>query len=1060
MSVVPTVMVTPYGRPALAALHRQLVAAKAGDPLRPATVVVSTNMIGLGTRRALAGGELGPLTGAAAGIAGVDFVTPYRLAERLGAPLLAGAGKRPLSTPVIAAAVRSALESHPGSFARVAEHPTTERRLVTAHRELSELDDEALDRLSALSARARDLVRIHRTVQAQLRGRWYGERELVVAAIEVLRSHPEAAHAFGTVVVYLPERLGPDPARLLRELAEAVPLVVVAGLCGPEDADATVRTSLDRLGVEDQPAVPPGPEPPAVEVLSLSDADDEVRHVVRGIVDAARDGIPFDRMAVVYAAEQPYVRLLHDRLDAAGIPRNGTAVATVGESAVGRVLRRFLSLADRDYRREDVIGLLASAPIRWKGRLTPTRAWDQISRRAGVVKGAEDWQQRLATFVADAREEIELMQRDPELEDRVRRRERDIGLARSLHEFVGDLVGRLEQGQARRGWRGRTRWCADLLRRYLADRDRWPEAEQLAAERVEAILDRLAGLDALEPDPSPAVFRRTLDLELEGGLGRMGSFGDGVLVGPARMATGLDLDRVWVLGMSEGTFPSRPREDSLLPDRERAESGILALRADRTGDEHRALLVALAAVAESGRATLLFPRGDLRQAHDRAPSRWLVELVQQRTGDPTVGSGDLQRLDVHWVQHVASSAAGVLGAPFPATHQEHALRGLVDALDRADRLDHQTLAGVAGTGDPVVAGAALQSGRDSAAFTRFDGNLAGCEVVDPTRSDQPVSATALETWARCPYRYFVRYLLGVEPLDTPELRHRIDALSRGRLVHRVLERFVAEGTEPDGNPHVRGWSAEDRRRLQEIATEEFAAVAARGLTGELVYWRRDQVLLRRELARFVELDHDRRIEERLRPLATERDFGFATEPATVALGDGRSIRVRGSIDLIDEAEDGRLVVTDYKTGSLPRLSEDAPHDGDTRLQLVIYALAARQVLGRPDAPVESQYWQVRKQFDRRGYLVTAPVEAEVLRVVRLIVDNIIAGVFPQHPEESTRLGHVSCPYCDPDALGVGEARRRLRRKAGAPELTEYLLLAEPALVPQAHLPNLDGGGEQ
>ncbi len=1052
MSPPPQVVTTPYGRPALEALHRAVASAKEGDPLAPATVVVANNMVGLSARRLLAGGDLGPVTGSARGLAGVDFLTAYRLAERFGAASLAGAGRRPVSAPVIAAAVRAVLQDEPGLFARVAEHPTTERRLVAAHRELCDLDEASLDRLAGLSPRAEHVVRIHRRLRSMLAPHWYTEQDLVAAAVSALDDGIATAEPLGTVVVFLPQRLGPAGGRLLREVGRAVPVVVIAGLCGADDADATVRTSLSRLGVTQPPPAPPPAAPPPVEVLSVSDADDEVRHVVRGIVDAARQGIPFDRMAVVYASDQPYVRLLHDRLAAAGIPRNGSAVATVGESAVGRVLRRFLSLAERGYRREDVIGLLASSPIRWRGRLTPTRAWDQISRRAGVVKGADDWQQRLGTFVADARSEIELLGRDPEQESRVNRRERDIELAEALRTFMDDLVAVLQEGDAARGWRARTRWCARLLHRYVADRAGWPDAERLAAERVDAILDRLAGLDAVEPDPTPAVFRRTLDLELDGGLGRVGSFGDGVLVGPARISVGLELDRVWVLGMSEGSFPSRPSEDSLLPDRERRETGILALRAERTGDEHRQLLATLATVGPGGRATLLYPRGDLRQSHERAPSRWLGELVQ--AGEVVVSGSDLERLQGDWIRHVPSSTAGILDARFPATHQEHGLRLLADELDRAGHLDARTLAEV---GDVVVRGAALQAGRDGPGFTRFDGNLSAAGVVDPVQSDRPLSATALETWAGCPYQYFARYLLGVEPLDTPELRLRIDPLSKGSLVHRVLERFVHERLAGDDNRPGRGWSAAERERLQGIASEEFAAAEARGVTGEPLYWRRDQVLLRRDLARFAALDHDRRTDERLRPLATELGFGLGSEPASIELGDGRTIRLRGSIDLVDETARGDLVVIDYKTGRETRLTEDDPHQGGTRLQLVLYALAARQILGRPHAGVHSYYWHLRERsrYCRIGYPVTAAVESEVLRAVRTIIDDMAAGVFPQHPDETTRSGWVSCAYCDPDGLGVAEARRRLSRKAAAPELTAYLLLAEPSLVPPSQLPELE-----
>ena len=92
----------PYGAPALECLAALVGEAQAADRLAPVTVVVPTNYVGVATRRALA---------RRGGIAGVSFLTAYRLAELLGAAPLARGGRRPVSTPVLAGAVRQALRA-------------------------------------------------------------------------------------------------------------------------------------------------------------------------------------------------------------------------------------------------------------------------------------------------------------------------------------------------------------------------------------------------------------------------------------------------------------------------------------------------------------------------------------------------------------------------------------------------------------------------------------------------------------------------------------------------------------------------------------------------------------------------------------------------------------------------------------------------------------------------------------------------------------------------------------------------------------------------------------
>ena len=93
----------PYGPQAARALRAAVVTAKAGDPLAPVTVVVPTNYVGVAARRLLGSGALGRVTEGGDGVAGVTFLTAFRLAELLGAPKLAAAHRRPVSIPVLAA---------------------------------------------------------------------------------------------------------------------------------------------------------------------------------------------------------------------------------------------------------------------------------------------------------------------------------------------------------------------------------------------------------------------------------------------------------------------------------------------------------------------------------------------------------------------------------------------------------------------------------------------------------------------------------------------------------------------------------------------------------------------------------------------------------------------------------------------------------------------------------------------------------------------------------------------------------------------------------------------
>lgn len=1029
-------MRTTYGPPALEALARVVAQAKSAEPLSPVTVVVPSNHVGVTARRALGGRGPRP-DERGIGVIGVTFLTPFRLAELLGAPALAAAGRRPVSTPVVAAALRKALREDAGVFGPVASHAATEEALVGAVTELSDLSRGALDRLAATSARAADVVRLHRRTRDVLAAKWYDEADLVRSARGALSAGAGAA-TLGHLVVYLPQDLTRRAAALLREAAAVVPTTVVVGSTGQPRADAGVARSLARLGLAAPEAGPPAAWPVSAEAtraITTSDADDEVRAAVRAVVDATRAGTPLERIAVLFATPQPYARLVHEHLAAAGIPANGIAPHSLAGHAFGRTLLDLLALRRHGYRRSDVMSLLTSAPLQpRRGRPAPTAEWERLSREAVVVAGRNHWDIRLERLAAEIDRRIASFEpleapdddeEEPLVDRRATRLERRAERIRELRALVLEMIDDLDLAAASPApWRERVRWLRRLARRLVgseASREQWPPGERKAAERVEAALDRLVGLDAIDEPNNLDVFQRTLELELDADLGRVGRFGEGILVAPLSFAIGLDLDLVVVVGMAEGTLPARVADDSLLPDRERkATDGELPLRREQIDRQRRQLHAALAGAQ---RHVLCAPRGDLRASNERMPSRWLVEI--------------LDLLDPTPVEHVHSFAHGVTHVAFPATEQEYRL-----AAPAWAELD------------PVVAaGKELQLARRSSRFTRYDGNLLGLPVRSPL--DDVVSATRLESWASCPHAYFMRQVLRVEPVEDPADTLWISPMDKGSLMHEILERFVLavlDLPEAEQPSPPEPWSDKHHARLRDIGGAVCDSYEGQGIVGRELFWQRDRARILLRLDRLLYEDDAYRRRTRSRPIAAEMAFGLPGDekgPVEVPIAGGRTLLFRGSADRVDVADDGTLRVIDYKTGrsyDYRGLSPENPDDRGTHLQLAVYGIAARARHGTPDTPVVAEYWFVneREAFTTIGYDVTDPVLDHVGTTLATIIDGIEHGQFVARPTASSSDPWVRCRYCDPDGLGVTDRRREWERKRRDPLLASYAELAEPS----------------
>ncbi len=954
-------------RAVLGALGDAIAAAKGTDPLAPVVVAVPTNTCGVMSRRAL---------GRAGGLVGVDMVTLNRLAELIAGPALAAANRSPVSTPIEELAVAAVLAGEPGTFRPVADHPSTITALRRVHGELRLAGPAANDALAAHSRRGREAVRISRAVTELLATEWYDEADLFTDATAAVQ---RAGSPVRSMVVYLPQELPALAWRFIEVLATAIDVHVV---------DAVVPSSVDPLHERDVPA-PRGP----LAVVSTTDADDEVRHAVRVVVDAARGGTPLERIAICWPDQRPYARLVEHHLDAAGVRWNGRPGTSTIERLAPRLVLDLLDVDRRGLRRRSVFEMLADVPARGvDGEYLPTAEWERVSREAGVARD-DDWNRRLGSLAG---------------------RERWAAAASSLAGFVADLRSELGHPSATRPWAQWSTWCTDQLERWLGRStiDHLAEPEYRAYESLTRALDRLAHLDHLDRGPvTRHRFRVTLEAELDSMPGRQGRVGDGVTVGPLAGAVGLDVDVTIVVGAAEGQLPPTPTADPLLSEADRVVAGLPTTES-RAIRQHRALLAAI----DTSDVTVTYPRGDLRATARLLPSRWI---------EPWLSTADVMR--------VASHHHGLASTEFPATTPEHRLRGRYVHVRGGEPI--ATATGVANDGT-LSRGLACITARRSDTLTVYDGDLSGSSL--PVL-DHPVSPTRLESWVACPHAYFVRYLLGVRPVDEPDSVISITALDRGSAHHDTLDRFhraVLDGELPQ--PTENGWGPEHRAALTTFFDEICERTERRGRTGRPAFWADERARMLAELLDW--LDHDATVarERRVTVRATEHRFGEGA--VSVALPNGRKLLVEGSIDRVDQTADGMLVVTDHKTGKnkFSKLTADDPTLGGTSFQLPAYVAAARVAFGAPDTEVLAEYSMFRVgKFARQGVRFDAAVHERVGDQLAAVVAGIEAGFFPNRPERPGWRLFVSCEYCEPDHLGTAERWADWQRKRHDPRLASW-----------------------
>ena len=1034
------ITVTQIGQPALTALAAAVESAQQADgddPFARVVVVTAHRDVAASVRHLLG----------AHNVLNVTAQTGERLAAELARPILSPAGddggkppRRALNRLHESQAVRRVADEWLASDhlpLSLAGRRRLYGELAGAFRQWEQrpaLDDADAPLMVSLSNHAGlDLPSLYDKFRALLdRDGYYTRYELPRLAAQALPDHwPPGAEP--AVIYYLPRHPTAGELELMQVLLGRGKCRVIIGLNGDTDADGPALALYDRLTGGDAATDGAMPLQRAVASNALSvtvapDPVEEVRAVVRRII-ASADDVPFHRIAVVHRQESPYASLLRQELDFAGITSSGVPRRTLADTGAGRFLLGALALiasmdggadAEPTIDREQFIDLVMSCPVQFppnpnNGRRrrpveVPATQWAELARAARANGTVREWAARLAAYV----------------EQQVRReRERSgepVGTgppgAGVLSAFIDRLAPRLRQ--LRRPDELDWTWqsAAERLKALLVDYLRRTEGEGEDYRRIEEVLDGLAGLADWDIEYDADVLRETIGDELQSPVSHRGNpVGSGVYVGPPAGIVGAQYHMVFAVGMAEGQFP--PSQRASIVDEWR-DAGAAALTR-RALERYEFLGV----VASADRAMLSYAvaGANRRMAY---PSPWLLEaanLLHEAIGSSERLTSENLTTDATrkpWLTVIPSREAGL--RQLAASVSDATLT--IAPADLADYNLMHLLANAGGglashpawsTDASILNALAAREARLGTILTEWDGRVGSGSrrITDIGVPDRPVSPSALETWAACPYRYFLSRVLGISPPPVDDEEGEISALDRGVLVHRILEEFVN-----------RNLQSEDE--LLALADAEFAAAEGVGITGYPRLWEMEKETIRAGLRRFFAADAEWLGGP---PLESRSEQNFDDVRMDVpGLG---TVRFRGKIDRLDVLAD-EVRVRDFKTGNPRRYlvgsrggQPDYTIANGRALQLPVYVAGARQLY--PDASITASYCfplSDDRIYDPRPYH-----DADGLGgfhdTLRRILGMARSGVFPATPEEGDR---GNCRYCDFNRLCPVRRRQIWERK--------------------------------
>jgi RecB family exonuclease len=1022
------------------ALAEELRSAQAANPLTPVGVLLGGTLHRPYLQRRLA--QL------LDGIVNVRFLMPSELAMELGERAMITAGKQPLPPFADRILLREIAVEREGYFEPVRETPGLADALHRLVRELrgAGYDAPALANAIDGACEVPEKAEAIREIFGEFlrrRERFYGADDCLLAA-NTNTAPWDALFTFG---------LWQAPAVLvdtLAKLAEQIPITVFLPSTGLEEADsahAELRAALLDRGAElsllDSDASPTTalqmvrsqlfriPDKPvagddSLRLISGPDPAREVREVARQCLGWAREGIEFHEMAIAYRHPDPYRSLIESVLIEAGVPVYLHEGTPMSERPLGRRVIALLELIGSELDRRSVIDFLSDGHLpkeTWEGYGRPSASqWDRLSRRAGVVRGVQQWERRLQAY----REELATSDRDWQREDAER--------VDSFLTFIRHLSRDLAAHPGAAPWSEHLAYLGRLLRQYV--------------EAPEPILDSLAGLhrfDALDEQTPFERFRQTVvaaieDLrtdEAEGG--RAGAFGlRGINVLDVNSLRHLRFRAVAIVGVVERAFPPPPGPDPILLDHERERLNVkgpapipLRLR----GADPEPLQFALATYAARERLLVSYPRKGTADARPQLPSRFYRTLGEAAVAQ-RVPAQEVEGLPDWLYQRALGSQIGARGLDVALSPDEYD-RTLIEldpdlgraVISRAESRFERALEAKRARFQPILTEFDGVIGSDSRA-------LLG-KVFDPRGG---VSPSLLEDYATCPHRVFVATVLRAREDEEPEDTIRLGAGDRGTLLHRIFERFLFE---PPKDSEELLYGPGEEERLLAIAEEEFELCEERGQTGYPAMWSADRLELIEDLNAWLA---NERLDERFAPLsegAYELRFGYGRDdsesdgglssgdPIEISAGKAK-LKVSGRIDRLNwDPARTRFRVVDYKTGSTFGNPKDGALEGGRALQLPIYMLAAARVLGIQPRQGEAEYhYSTRRGGFKRGRFTGDDFRArrgDLETVLQQMLAGMREGIYPMAVGDQRE-----CTYCVANQLCPASRIRIIERKCGDP----------------------------
>jgi ATP-dependent helicase/nuclease subunit B len=721
-------------------------------------------------------------------------------------------------------------------------------------------------------------------------------------------------------------------------------------------------------------------------------------------------GTPLSDIAVVFPDLRGDYGLIEEVFGEFGLPWNAAVGPKLSRAPVIQFLVGIAGLVASGYTRENIVRFIASPYFRndvvpgGTSRLHAGEV-DLVSRYARIDGPRPSWNKSL-DWLHNELQEPEKAKNYPGI---------SVHTVERVQEGMRILIRDLDALSGTKSLRDHVKGFQNFLttwnipQRYTAPDELTKEREIEAYKKFSTRLEALATISWLAADEriTQQDFSRFISSITEEQDEGARQDSDGVAVLGLRECPHLKFPVVFIGGLVEGTFPRLTTRLPFTNSLENTRMGTRSL-AEILREEQYYFIAALLSAQKT-----VYLSAPLADGEKPLLTSAFFERVRMRTGDQP------------W-----PDAGGIV----PASRRTAAVYAGTEIRDGKCCAALDVIPGSMGVNDLVERINMERFYRRGLCDSPYDGILSD-EAIRTVLAERygpahVYSPTSLETYASCPFEYFLNRVINLKEL--PEVEPNLSPGDRGTAIHDILSTFY------------RQWRAAGKTRVNPASLIDATEMILRIATEELdtysfqsPLWDATRILMLGDrhtgpgyFERFL-VHETEESDSPLVPSLFEYSFGMGTtgsddplsspEPVELTSPDGeRKVFIRGRIDRIDCTPDGNFLIYDYKSGSQHPKTRDI--EQGTALQLPLYLLAFEKITGNHG--IGGGYYTIRREVDRsivfaeaaaRELMMSRPrVSADFAGMIRhsrdcafAYIDGIRNGNFPLPREEK-----CPNPYCE------------------------------------------------